>query len=423
LNLRIRAKIAQVIRKSGAGIAMDEYVPWPDDGCNLGASVNRLAAGIGSNIESVKESCRRHLLCGDLIAYGRTTQFDENVLHVIKPAIWSALTIDWRRTKVLRPDGVEISDIRIFPPVFAPCRVEILDQMPIAEAFRRFVLKDPEVEALAAIALPMAPKWKPYFGKGQSTDFAGSEWSVDLDRWWFAKPVHPNPEKQCVFERRDNPDRLELVIAVEALKHRYRSLMSLLQRGEMTARGVPARAGFSEQIMRSVWSHEAFHLRISTGDVLQDNEQSVDKFDRTLKSWIGVVLCKPANATAEAPWEGRSVSPATPLFHVNNTGSDVSLPNTTSPAEQTKQTKRRIDTVTTSYRECVTWLAQLMRDSPNTRTATIDELWHQAKVQWPGTLSRRGFESARNEAIKASGAQAWTAAGRSRKSPQAKSPR
>jgi hypothetical protein len=199
--------------------------------------------------------------------------------------------------------------------------------------------------------------------------------------------------------------------------------MSLLQKGEMAARGVPARPGFSEQIMRSVWSHEAFHLRVSTGDVLQDNEQSVDKFDRTLKSWIGVVLCKPANAAAEADWESRNVSPATPLFHVNNTGSDASRSNTILPVELTKITKGRIDTVTTSYRECVTWLEQFMRESPNARTATIAELWHQAKLQWPGTLSRRGFEDARNEAIKATGAYAWTAAGRSRKSPQAKSSR
>jgi hypothetical protein len=396
---------------------MDEYVPWPNDGCNLGAAVSRLAAGVSCNIESAKQSCRRHLLCGDLIAYGRTTHLEEKALRLIKPASWSSLRIDWRQTKVFKSDGAEISNIRIFPPLIAPCRVEMLDQMPIAEAFRRFALKDPEVEALAAVALPAAPKWKRFFGEGRSSDAAGDDWPVDPDRWEFAKPVHPNREKQCVFERGDNPDQLELVIAVEALKQRYRSLMSLLQTGEMTARGIPARAGFSEQIVRSVWSHEAFHLRVSTGDVLQDNEQSVDKFDRTLKSWIGVVLCKHANAAAKTDWEGQNVSSARPLFHVNYTVSDVSLSGTMSPVEVAKQTKGRIDTVTTSYRECVNWLAQLMGNSPNARTATIDKLWHQAKLRWPGTLSRRGFESARNEAIKASGAHAWTAAGRSRKSP------
>lgn len=364
-----------------------EYVPWPDDGCNLGAAVSRLAAGISSNIESAKEICCQHLLSGSLIAYGRTAEFDKNSVQLIKPADWSAVKIDWHRMKACRSDGAEISDIRIFPPIIAPCRFEILDQMPIAEAFRRFILKDPEVEALAAVALPIAPTWKPLFGTGQSSAAVGGDWPVDLDRWSFAKHVHPNPEKQCMFDRNDRPDPLELVIALEALKHRYRSLMSLLQHGAMVARGVPARVGFSEHIMRSVWSHEAFHLRVTTGDVFQDNEQSVDKFDRTLKSWIGVVLCKPATVPVEAGWDSQNVSPVAPLFHVNNTDFHTPRSGTTSPVEAIKKPKGRIDTVTISYRECVTWLTRLMRNSPNTRTATIAELWSQAELKWPGTLS------------------------------------
>lgn len=231
--------------------------------------------------------------------------------------------------------------------------------------------------------------------------------------------MHPNPAKQSVYERRDRPEPLELVIAVGALKHRYRCLMALLQTGVMTARGVPARAGFTEQIMRSVWSHEAFQLRVSTGDLLQDNEQSVDKYDRSLKTWIGVVLCKQANTSASADWEIRDADLSIPLFHVNYTGDDASLSSTASPAEPDKPPKRRIDTVTTSYRECVAWLEQLMRKSPNARTATIDDLWKTAKLQWPATLSRRGFEAARNDAIRATKAHAWTAAGRSKKSTQA----
>jgi len=404
-----------MIREPEIRIDTDEYVPWPYEGCDLASAAGRVAAGIWSNIEPAKESCPQFLLRGDLIAYGQSPRVEGDVSRPINPGTWSSLKIDWRSGNAFGPNGTEISNIRIFTPIIAPCRVEILDQMPIAEAFRRFVLHDPEVEALAAVALAVAPNWKPFFHKGESIHAERGDWPVDLNRWWFAKPVHPTPAKQSKYERRDRPDPLELVVAVAALKHRYRCLMALLQTGAMAARGVPARAGFSENIMRSVWSHEDFYLRVATGDVLQDNDQSADQFDRTLRSWIGVVLYKPATPTADANREERRTDFSEPVFHVNNTGSDPSPPN--------EKATRRIETAARSYRECVTWLVGIMRASPEIRTATVDEHWDEAKGKWPGTLSRRSFEDARREAIKRAKAQAWTAAGRSKKSPRTNSPR
>jgi hypothetical protein len=399
---------------------LNEYVPWPSDGCNLTSAAGRLTAGIPSRIEGAKESCQRLLLRGDLIAYGREQRHQEDAARLIRPSTWSGFKIDWRVTRVFGSDGIEISDIRVFPPIIAPCRLEILDQMPIAEAFRRFVLNDPEVHALAAVALPVAPKWKSLFAKGESIFADRGDWPVDLDRWWFARPVHPDPSKRSVYERQDQIEPLELIIAVEALKQRYRGLIALLQTGTMTARGVPGRAGFTEQIMRAVWSHEDFHLRVSTGDVLQDNEQSVDRYDRTVKSWIGVVLCKPATEPARAAWGNRDIGADVSR---EQHGPPSSATECGAPVAERKKANKRIDTATKSYRECVAWLVQMMKASPNVRTATIDGLWDEAKLKWPATLSRRAFEDARNEAIRTVGAQAWTAAGRSKKSPQSKSPR
>jgi hypothetical protein len=167
---------------------MDEYVPWPAEGCDLGSAVGRLAAGISSNIESAKDSCHQLLLRGDLIACGRPGQLEGASAKLIKPGTWSDLTIDWLLGNIFRSDGAEISNVRIFPPLIAPCRIEILDQMPITEAFRRFALHDPEVKALAAVALAAAPNWKPFFGYGESIYAERGNWPVDLDRWWFASP-------------------------------------------------------------------------------------------------------------------------------------------------------------------------------------------------------------------------------------------
>ena len=390
-----------------------EYVPWPFDGCDLASAASRLAAGIASQIEGAKESCHQILLRGDLIAYGREPRLQDDALRPITPGTWARLSIDWRAIRAVGPNGIEITDIRIYPLIIAPCRAEVLDQMPIAEAFRRFALNDPEVRALAAVALPSAPRWKPLFAKGESIFAERGDWPVDLGRFWFARPVHPDPTKRSVYERQDQVDPLELVIAVEALKHRYRCLMGLLQTGTMVARGVPGRPGLTEQITRAIWSHEDFHLRVSTGDVLQDNEQSVDRYDRTVRSWIGVVLCKPA--TEPAAWGNREVEA---VVSREQHGPPSSATECDRPGAEGKKANKRIDTATKSYRECVVWLVQMMRASPNVRTATIDGLWNEAKLKWPETLSRRAFEEARSEAIKATRAYAWTAAGRSKKSPQ-----
>jgi hypothetical protein len=394
-----------------------EYVPWPKEGCGLHSAVGRLGAGNLSDLEKIKSSCHQYLLRGELVAYGRLVNQDGG-LAPISPAAWKNLAIDWHRGKVFKDTGIEIDHVVIFPPLIAPCRNEFLNGLPIVDAFRNFVLKDPEVVALAAVALPLAPKWKPFFGHRQSMYSAASEWPVNVDRWEFLKPVHPDRAKQSVFERHDDADRIETVIAVEALKHRYRSLLSVLQAGLMSARGIPAREGYSEQIMRSVWSHEAFYLQVETGDLLQDNERSEGRYDRFLKSWIGVVLGKPAPVISE---DGRV---PTNLFHVNNTDFDES-PLTAMENNSTarRRPEGRTDTVTTSYRGCVTWLAGLMRESPNVRKATIDELWRKARRQWPNTLSHRSFIAARNEAIRTSGASAWAAAGRSKKSSQEESAR
>ena len=51
--------------------------------------------------------------------------------------------------------------------------------------------------------------------------------------------MHPEAAKRSVDDGPGEPDPLEVVIAAEALKHRYRALISMLGRGELEGRGLP----------------------------------------------------------------------------------------------------------------------------------------------------------------------------------------
>jgi len=81
-----------------------------------------------------------------------------------------------------------------------------------------------------------------------------------------------------------------VVIAAEALNHRYRTLVSMLRDGALRGFGLPATPGDPTEVLRTIWSHEEFHFDAASGDVLQDNPESTGRFDRLMRRWIGVML-------------------------------------------------------------------------------------------------------------------------------------
>jgi hypothetical protein len=132
-----------------------------------------------------------------------------------------------------------------------------------------------------------------------------------------------------------------------------------------------------------------------------------------IRKWTGVVFADSGAAESKA------------RFHVKPMEYE-GLPSSTIEAQvKVKPTKAliRIETTTTSYKECVAWLVGLMRASPLKRIHTRGQLWKMAQEKWPETLSERSFLAARAEAIRTSGASIWAAAGVSKKSARRKSTR
>jgi hypothetical protein len=167
----------------------------------------------------------------------------------------------------------------------------------LIEAFNNFVLGDPEVASLGREAVRLSPDFERAFGLGYCLIHGIKEWPLAFERWTTKTTVHPDPAKRSKYDSRRDPDPLEAVIAAEARVHRYRALVSLLRRGELEGRGLPAAAGPPETILRPVWSQEQFHFDPTTGDILQDNAESKDRYDRYIKRWLGVVLERRATST------------------------------------------------------------------------------------------------------------------------------
>jgi hypothetical protein len=244
----------------------------------------------------------------------------------------------------------------------------------------------------------------------------GTHWPLAFERWTIATTIHPDPAKRSVFDRPE-PDPIEAVIAAEAWSHRYCTLVTLLRSGEIQARGVAGVTGPSEPIPRSIWSHEAFEFDPSTGDILQDNPQPTDRYDRYVKRWIGVALERPRRAAGYLP----AASASERMFHGKPTEFDGILSGTNEPSKKASRNGiARAEANIKDATECGKWLVALMRKTPDNRI-TNEALWAEAKKRWP-KLSENAFLTARAGAIKDAPAPKWAVPGAPKKSPNRKSP-
>jgi hypothetical protein len=303
-----------------------DYVPWQEDGCTLAQTRERVAdrvlwthrkqlmreleclhTGKNGRVETefgdlekkIDTNCLEHLNSRRLIAYG--TRGPAGAARLINGQEWPTFTsIDWNNSAVSdgQSGAVSLSNIRVFPPLLAPCRVDLLAGHSLAEAFRRFVLEEAEVGALAKEAVRLAPEYRRIFEEGRCHVLGFAEWPLAFHRWSMIGIVHPDPMKRSKFAVARKPDPIEVVIAAEALLERYRALVSMLRNGELEGRGLPAVPGPPEPILHSIWSHEEFHFDAVRGDILQDNLHSTDRYDRLVRRWIGVVLQRGASAEA-----------------------------------------------------------------------------------------------------------------------------
>lgn len=178
--------------------------------------------------------------------------------------------------------------------------------LSLSDAFRQFVLEDPEISALGKMIVEQEGRHVEVFSEGQYPGpFIDFGWPLDVSPsdlvFQFVRPVvffvpgPPLPEGSRAVHR---------VSSVLAAK--LQSLRGMLVNGQIVAHGTFAKTGLFGLINRLQWARSGLIIDVKSGDLLQEINSRVEV------QWSGLAL--EATATSEPANQGGSAL----VFHVNS---------------------------------------------------------------------------------------------------------
>lgn len=347
------------------------YTPWPREGCTLGEARERTAdrdlwrewkgriedyKGLGPSpsyidghvMDDVREDdrmrkhrrvtideCegrinaefRQQLQSRKLVAHGRPWTL-EAAPQLIASDLWPALIdLGFGNSAVGegRRGGLVYLAIRVFPALLAPSRADLLAGCTLSEAFKKFVIADPEVSALGKCALKVAPRFERVFVQGHCHVDGTDEWPMTFVGSDVIGVAHPDPEKRSPIGYFRDPDPESVVDAAETLTSRYGNFLEAMRQGDVEAEGLPVATGHSARILRSIWSHNDFYFNSQSGDIFEVNHACENPpADWLTRRWVAVMLqrsAQPRNSTGVLVGEpslivtGKSISkPLSAMF-------------------------------------------------------------------------------------------------------------
>jgi hypothetical protein len=397
--------------------------PGSFEGWTLAEALARTKTA-GESVESARSALWNILLGNRLVATGSNGRANE-VSNIVSSESWIDLVAtDWENSTIQeRGTGAEIYNVRVFPVLHSQHAPAHLAGRSLADVFRSFVIEDPEIAALGKEVSRQDGRHAAVFRDGQYPGYIiDFKWPLDLSTddlaYGFVKPF-------IWFVGNPMPKASEAVKKVaHVIIDRLQALRSILADGKLIARGTFATTGMIGTLDALQWRRSGLWVDVRNGDLFEDENNNL------VLRWSGLALVErriPGLQTVagmgieQASYlHGDGATAREAKFHVKRTALDRIRPSTT-PQEGASSNKgeralARVETTVTSYNECVAWLVQIMRKSPDERAETKESLWNKAQAKWPGTLSQRSFLSARAEAIRSSGAKVWGAAGASKKS-------
>ena len=286
------------------------YEPWPKGGCTLAEARERTAdralwkewrrtatahASVRACQSKALQSDAEERINSDFHALFQDRKLLAYERRGSPPAEWKEITAlrmaklcDCPNSNIDDAWARDTSDVRVFPAIKAACQVDLVADKTLSEAFKSFVLEDPEVVALARAAVTIAPDYHRVFVEGRCHPHGEEAWPLGLNHY-MAGIDSP--------EQRDSPvgillngECAEVTDASDTLRDRFGALFDLLRTGALIGHATLDRDGSQQTILRSVWSHSQFYFEASTGDILQVNQKAKADHDYFLRRWIGVVL-------------------------------------------------------------------------------------------------------------------------------------
>jgi hypothetical protein len=181
--------------------------------------------------------------------------------------------------------------------------------LSLSEAFRQFVLEDPEISALGKMIVEQEGSHVEVFRDGQYpgpiVDFV---WPLDVSAsdlvFQFVRPVviiipgPPIPKGSDAIQR-----------VSSALADRLQSLRRMLIDGQIVAHGTFVNTGTFGPINRLQWARSGLSIDVKSGDLLHEVN------NRAAIQWSGLALEAPAASEPAPPT-------AQDTFHVNSTERD-----------------------------------------------------------------------------------------------------
>jgi hypothetical protein len=337
---------------------------------------------------------------------------------ILRSAAWKDLRLDPLKKSTLieaTREQTPIYDVRIFPIVHAPNAAELLTGLSLADAFRRCVLDDPEVQATGQHVVRHAPELADVYGQGRFPG-ASNDYKWPLDVASVALALHLVEPSLGV----DDATQPVSTNAARVLVDRLRAFRDILVSG-LVVDGRNEITGEIATIDPLQRESERWALDI------QNNEL----FDMTTtpptRWWSALAL---ASAGPDMLGGERVPRPISPLreadgpaasFPVKPTRHDTlrsaSLERPRSPSRRQKASPSRTTTQATRH-ACRRFLMEVIAASPTKRTHTKKQLFGMAKAKWPD-LPSEAFNDARRWAIEAvPGADAWRHSGAPAKSPR-----
>ena len=265
-------------------------------------------------------------LC-DLIRAGR--------LAVIVPEdVSHPKALSWLEDASRQPMEVtqeQLSKIRIVPPIAAPDAAHRLDGLSLVEAFRKFVLDDPEVQLLGERVGREPLGDSEVFKDGRAPGFGVAyEWDLSSTPDSLAFDFVRVPG---IFPGMDHPrPSAAIKAAFTALADRFQTLKFLLVSGDIIATGTFAATGYLTPINRLDWARDGMLVHVRNGDLCEIiNNKPVAKW-----TGIGLDISEKARLRLAVPDEvenGQSVQSRSKKAVNSGNGSHALLP----PPKSTEQ--------------------------------------------------------------------------------------
>ena len=309
------------------------------------------------------------LRSGQLIAYGREDR-PTNPPKCFPESMWSvklALGV-WRRRREpysyrFGKKWIDVHGFRIYPPLKAPCAADLLNTLSMVEAFKRYVIGDPEVVAAcaslrkthAAVALQIERGWM----GGEESPI----WPVALRRtphmWAWRGSL---PESSIIGALSSDCDRegvQQFRPANGAFHDRLTELLECLRTGQIVAVGKLS-LGRSEPIMRGWWARNDAWLDFRNGDLLEESK------DGRIPVYKSLMLGPPVK---EFEIAGR-----------------LGFDDLDELAE--KMPKSLVQGGVTPPRESVAWF---LEQTKRRKAGSKQDYWQKYHERWP-SVSRRQFD-------------------------------